>query len=360
MTVLAAPPRPSVFAVFRKRNFTLLWIAQFISTMGGGLTAIAASILVYRVTGSALSVGLMLMATALPSLFVGLVAGVFVDRYDRKRIMVAAELLRALLIALIPLLLPFGIAWLYVIVTLSSAIAQFFNPAHASVLPEVASDEELAAANSFMTVSQIGALTVGYAGAGLIATLSSIAWAFYLDAMTFVVSALCIVLIQVPPLGVTDKTTIAAVTRNLRAGLTFVRATPALRSLFGETSDAAYFLLDGRTVASRNENGTDRVLEVHCPGDFFGEIVALASVPRTANVLTEQPTTILQVPAPALRRLMNDPDMSRIFFTKMAERMARMNMIDLPRFAGLDQASLRELRTPDSQPLPPSQPAPAI
>src|SRR6266545_7506825 len=104
---MALPARlspPSAFVVFRRRNFTLLWVAQLISVDGSALTALAASILVYRLTGSALSVGLMLMATALPSLLVGLVAGVFVDRYDRKRIMIAADLIRAALIGAIPLL----------------------------------------------------------------------------------------------------------------------------------------------------------------------------------------------------------------------------------------------------------------
>src|SRR5436190_10606843 len=90
MATLVNSYQPSPFAVFRKRNFTLLWISQFISTAGSALTSLAAGILVYRLTGSALSVGLMLMATAVPTLFVGLIAGVFVDRYDRKKIMVAA------------------------------------------------------------------------------------------------------------------------------------------------------------------------------------------------------------------------------------------------------------------------------
>jgi hypothetical protein len=60
MAILMRSARPSMFAVFRRRDFTLLWIAQFVSTMGSGLTVIAASILVYRLTGSAWSVGLML------------------------------------------------------------------------------------------------------------------------------------------------------------------------------------------------------------------------------------------------------------------------------------------------------------
>lgn len=64
MITIAAPAKPSPFAVFCKRSFTLLWVGQLTSTIGSGMTAIAASILVYRVTGAALSVGLMLMASA--------------------------------------------------------------------------------------------------------------------------------------------------------------------------------------------------------------------------------------------------------------------------------------------------------
>ena len=72
---------PSTFSVFRNRSFTLLWIGQLVSSMGSALTALAASILVYRVTGSALSVGLML--TRQQDHRLRLIAGVFVDRYDQ-------------------------------------------------------------------------------------------------------------------------------------------------------------------------------------------------------------------------------------------------------------------------------------
>src|SRR5689334_4155569 len=113
---------PSLFAVFRNRSFILVWIGQLISSMGSALTALAASILIYRVTGSALSVGLMLIATSGPTVLIGLVAGVFVDRFDRKRIILISDLLRAILIFLIPFLIPLNINWLYVIVGLTSAI----------------------------------------------------------------------------------------------------------------------------------------------------------------------------------------------------------------------------------------------
>src|SRR5678815_2608474 len=101
---------PSTFSIFRNRNFSLLWTGQLVSTMVRALTSLAASIYIYRLTGSALSVGLMLMATAAPSLVVGLFAGVFVDRYDRKKIMITADILRAGLILLIPILVPLNVA----------------------------------------------------------------------------------------------------------------------------------------------------------------------------------------------------------------------------------------------------------
>ena len=94
----AAAPAPSMFAVFRKRDFNLLWLAQLVSTAGSSLTDLAAGIFVYRETESALAVGLTLMATAAPSLVVGLLAGVYVDRHDRKRILIGTCLVQAVIV----------------------------------------------------------------------------------------------------------------------------------------------------------------------------------------------------------------------------------------------------------------------
>ena len=223
---------PSSFAVFRNRNFSLLWTGQLISTIGSALTSLAASIYVYRLTDSALSVGLMLMATAAPSLLVGLFAGVFVDRYDRKKIMITADILRGLLIALVPLLAPMNVIWLYVIVMLTSAIGQFFDPAHESILPEVASDEELAAANSLIAISSFGSTAVGFAAAGLIASAANINWAFYVDAITFFVSAVCVYLLRIKHIQTEEETSAKVVLQNLRAGIRQLLGTPVLRSLF--------------------------------------------------------------------------------------------------------------------------------
>ncbi|MFN2121277.1 MAG: MFS transporter [Anaerolineales bacterium] len=226
------PREAAMFAVLRNRAFSLLWFGQLISGMGSALTTLASSILVYRLTGSALSVGLMLIATAGPTILVGLLAGVFVDRSDRKRILLASDLLRAVVIFLIPFLARQNLIWLYMIVAVSSAIGQFFESAHASVLPELASEHELSAANSVMAMSQVGSTTVGFAAAGVLASATNLDLAFFTNSATFLVSALLVFMIRMPPGPTVGDTSVAAIGRNLRAGLVTVRDAPTLRSLF--------------------------------------------------------------------------------------------------------------------------------
>jgi CRP-like cAMP-binding protein len=92
-------------------------------------------------------------------------------------------------------------------------------------------------------------------------------------------------------------------------------------------------------------SGQTTWLETLGAGDFFGEIAALSGEPRTANVIAQEPTTLLRVPAPALRHLMTYPSISQVVRLKFYERLSRTNLNDLPRFAGMDQATLRELRS---------------
>jgi CRP-like cAMP-binding protein len=482
-----------------------------------------------------------------------------------------------------------NILWLYVLVLLSASLQQFFDPANDSVFPDIASDEELGAANSLMAIAQFGSTAVGFALAGLITAQFSIELAFYLDAATFVITAALIGLVKVPKLVAEELTSIGEVIRNIGFGAGFIWKVPILRSMLllrvpimlifglqnvlllpfaievlgagefeygiqegvtsvgfvigsllmakyadrlregtwlvlsflgmgvagllyalstniwvaigligfsgvlnapsfvagrlinqrntprevrgrvfstsyvirdviylggmavagladiidvrllfaassvalvaaslvgavlpgigqpaaewrrtitllrtapraalgavrsptfddlealgryipalagmpqrdrdalisqarvveaeagtaitraGETGDNAYFVLSGRAVAgSTSGEGQYRSLSAMTAGDVFGEIAALTGSPRTADVVAEEDTTMLEVSAETLRRLMAIPDFSSLVLGKMQERLARSTSIDdLPRFGGIDQAALRELR----------------
>ena len=230
-TVPATSPA-GPFAIFRNRQFVLLWTGQLISTIGDALTSLAAGIIVFQVTHSILNVGIMLMVTSIPALVFGLVAGVFVDRFDRRTIMLASIVLRAGLVAAIPLSLSLtgNILSLYVIVLLSASVQQFFDPANDSVLPEIASDEELAAANSLMAIAQFGSTAIGFALAGLLIGTSQEV-VFFLDAATFLFAGLMVSLVAIKPLEVHERTTVGHVIRNLGVGARYIWATPLLRSM---------------------------------------------------------------------------------------------------------------------------------
>jgi len=231
-----AAPAPSMFAVFRKRDFSLLWLAQLVSTAGSSLTDLAAGIWVYRETGSALAVGLTLMATAVPSLIVGLLAGVYVDRHDRKRILIVTCLVQAVIVATIAVVIgieAIAVVGLYALILVNAGVKQFFDPAYDSLIPEMASDEELLAANAFLSIASFGSTAIGFAGAGLLASTVDLNWAFIIDAGTFVFSAACIALMGRYPMPKPDEdASVAVVVANLREGFSTLFGTPIIRSLF--------------------------------------------------------------------------------------------------------------------------------
>ena len=104
-------------------------------------------------------------------------------------------------------------------------------------------------------------------------------------------------------------------------------------------------MLDGSATAGIPEDGGYRGLSTMGPGDFFGEIAALTGSPRTADVLTTEDSTLMEVPADALRATMVVPEINRLVLSTLTSRLLRTEAADLPRLAGVDQDSLRDLRT---------------
>jgi CRP-like cAMP-binding protein/sugar phosphate permease len=175
------------------------------------------------------------MVTAIPSLVVGLLAGVFVDRHDRKTILIVTCLVQAVLVGLIAVVIgidAIAVPGLYILLLLSAGMRQFFDPAHDSLIPEMASDEELAAANSFLSIAAFGSTAIGFAGAGILASVD-LRLAFVFDAVSFVVCAVLISLMgRYPMPKPEDEASVGVVLANLKSGIGTLFGTPILRSLF--------------------------------------------------------------------------------------------------------------------------------
>lgn len=182
------------------RNFRLYWGGQIVSQLGDWFSLVAISALLLKYTGSASSVAGFMIAQMLPGLLLGPVAGVVVDRLSRKRVMIGADLARA--VAALGLLAMRGpeTVWLgYACVALMSSFTAFFEPARISTLPNITSDEELVTANALSSVTWSILLTSGAMVGGLVARFFGPSVSFALNSLSFVASALFLIGMKIPP-----------------------------------------------------------------------------------------------------------------------------------------------------------------
>jgi CRP-like cAMP-binding protein len=129
------------------------------------------------------------------------------------------------------------------------------------------------------------------------------------------------------------------------AGVTFARAAPGEAIVkAGDPGDSAFFVLGGRAVAGIPEGEGYRSLSAMGPGDFFGEIAALTGSKRTANVVADEATELLEVPSGTLKSLMDLPELSSLINSKLTERLGRTSTTDLVRLSRPDQRDLADLR----------------
>ncbi|SPF54768.1 putative Major facilitator superfamily MFS_1 [Candidatus Desulfosporosinus infrequens] len=178
--------------LLKEKDFTLLLTGQFVSALGDKLHYIALGVLIYRITGSAFEVGKMTLATFLPYLLFGLIAGAYVDRWDKKRTMVTADLLRAALVGLIPILIGYSINLVYLLTFLGTTANLFFSPAKMAVIPAIFTKEKILTATSLAETAENLTDILGYALAGVLIMFIPIQKVFYLDSLTFLFSAAAI------------------------------------------------------------------------------------------------------------------------------------------------------------------------
>lgn len=183
-------------AVARSPSYFPLWLSQLISGFGDTLHYIALVVLVYEITGRGAAVALLVAAEIVPVLLLGPVAGVIIDRFNRKSVLVGADLARAALV--LSLVWPQGAWHAYVVAAGIAAGNTFFNPTVQAVIPELTTEDQRLAANSvsWSTGRLVQIVAAAIAG-GLIALIGTDA-AFMVNAATFVISALLLVRLAIP------------------------------------------------------------------------------------------------------------------------------------------------------------------
>lgn len=172
------------------RNFRWLYGAQIVSLFGDWFNYIATAALLARLTGNGLAVGGLFVVRMLAPFVMGPIAGVFADRYNRKRIMIATDVGRAIVVAgFLAIERPDQVWLLYVLTGAQLALSGLFLPARSAILPELVEAEDVGAANALSSVTWSLLLAVGSAIGGLATGLLGVHTAFVIDIGTFLVSA---------------------------------------------------------------------------------------------------------------------------------------------------------------------------
>jgi MFS family permease len=183
--------------VIRSPSYFPLWLGQLLSSFGDTLHYIALVVLVLNLTGQGLAVAGVVAAEAAPVLLLGPVAGVIIDRFSRKAVLIGADLFRAALV--LSLVWPQGAWHAYLVAAGLAAGNTFFTPAVQAVIPALTTEEQRLAANSVAWSTGRLVQIVAAAAAGGLVALVGTGPAFGLNAASFAVSAACIALLPIPP-----------------------------------------------------------------------------------------------------------------------------------------------------------------
>lgn len=231
-----------MFALLRRRDFALVWTASLISSTGDWVLLIGLPIYVFQLTGSTLATSAMFVAELVPQIVFGSIAGVFVDRWDRKRTMVLANLI--LTGAILPLALVRSAedVWIvYVVAFTESLVARFLRPAEGAMLPRLVDTSDLVAANALASFASNASRLVGPTLGGVIAGVYGLTAVAGFDSATFAIAAALVALVRTSGaperVGAEDASAVAAgrfraFWREWLDGLSLVARSRTIRVLF--------------------------------------------------------------------------------------------------------------------------------
>jgi MFS family permease len=214
-------------------EFSKLWLAQVVSLMGDWFNTVVLSTLVAAYTdGSGLALSLFFLARFVPPLLISPFAGVLIDRFNRKHLLILTQVVRALIVPLFLLASGPETLWIiYVVSVVQSAMAGLFEPAQSAILPALLRPDDLVAGNTLMSVTWSAMLALGAAAGGLFAASFGVEAALIFDALTFVFAAVMTAWARYMPVDLPHRYSVAGEATpdtSFAEGLRFVQQYPAL------------------------------------------------------------------------------------------------------------------------------------
>jgi MFS family permease len=234
------------------RGLNCLFAGQLVSQMGDSMYMIGLMWLVLDLTGSKAAMGTVATLSYLPVLVFGLFGGIVADLYNRRRIMLAADALRALVVLVLPIAMLYGTINLWTIYAVTFALAMgiaFFNPARDAIIPELVPQDRLVRGNSMIQSSHYAAMLLGPALAAALLSVVSLRSLFAIDAATFAVSFIAIFMIRYRPVANHEHARLTA-TRHFGEVVCVVMKDNRLRFLLVLTSVNNFFIMGPAIVGT--------------------------------------------------------------------------------------------------------------
>lgn len=277
----AAEPRPELS---RNGDFLVFWLSQTLSVAGNALALVALPLLVLDATGSVTQMGLLTAVSTVGWLVSGILAGPVVDRFDRRRLMILTDLVRAALYAAVPVCWLIGpqVWLLYVVAAVSAVFGMLFQVAYATVLPSIVRKDQLLDANSRLEASFALSYIVGPVAAGVLTALVGGAAAIGINALSFLVSAAGLAVVRLrTPAGAAAGDPDLSGRDALLAGVRFLWRSPILRTLtlllsaltfitLGATDVFIYYL---KTDLGQSDTAVGYVLGAAGAGSVLGAVL---------------------------------------------------------------------------------------
>jgi MFS family permease len=221
--------------VGRRLDFWKFWTGQTISVLGSAFSGFALPLLVFQLTHSPLSLAITTFTWALPHLLFGLVVGAWVDRVDRKRLMIVVDILLAATMLTIPSLAYYhqlNVYWVYAVDFVASSLGLVFEQAEFTAIPSLAGRDDLVTANGRINASYQAAQVLGPAIAGAIVSIVPVTSLYLVDSASYLVSGLALVLVGVSfNMAATHEREPSTIQADIKEGVRYVLRHPVLRNI---------------------------------------------------------------------------------------------------------------------------------